>query len=263
MDLGFGGRAYIVTGASSGVGLATAAALLDEGAHVAACARDGERLEKALAGLPRADGARVYTRSCDVMDEAAVADFVSGAVAGLGRLDGVVNNAGRSLMSPVAGTTRDQWREEFDLKIFSVLNTVNAALPALRASDAPSVVNVNAILARKPESHLGATSAARAALLNLTKTLSRDLAPVRVNSVCLGLIDTGQWRRRYEAAVRAGSTQTWDEWCADLAADRGVALARLGTADEAAHPVLSLLSPRASYITGTSIDVGGGNTRYV
>ena len=265
MDLGFAGRAYVVTGASSGVGLAVTAALLAEGAHVAACARDTERLEKALAGLASSgkdstDGARVHAYACDVLDEAAVTDFVTGAAADLGRLDGVVNNAGRSLMSPVANTSRDQWREEFELKIFSVLNTVNAALPALRASDAPAVVNVNAILARQPEWRLGATSAARAALLNLTKTLAHDLAPVRVNSVCLGLIDTGQWRRRYEATDHS---QTWDEWCADLAADRGVVLGRLGTAPEAAHPILALLSPRASYITGTSIEVGGGNTRHV
>jgi NAD(P)-dependent dehydrogenase (short-subunit alcohol dehydrogenase family) len=268
MNLGFGGRAYLVTGASSGVGLAVTAALLADGASVAACARDGERLERALVGLPRADGARVHAGSVDVLDETAIEDFVTETVADLGRLDGVVNNAGRSLMAPVAATTRDQWRDEFDLKIFSVLNTVSAARDALRASDAPAVVNVNAILSKQPEWRLGATSAARAALLNLTKTLAHDLAPVRVNSVCLGLIDTGQWRRRYETYAREGGTQTgedqtWEEWCAGLAADRGVVLGRLGTAPEAAHPVLSLLSPRASYITGTSIDVGGGNTRYV
>jgi NAD(P)-dependent dehydrogenase (short-subunit alcohol dehydrogenase family) len=263
MDLGFAGRAYLVTGASSGVGLAVTAALLADGASVAACARDGKRLDKALAGLPRAAGARVHAGSVDVLDEAAVADFVTGTVADLGRLDGVVNNAGRSLMSPVAATTRDQWREEFDLKIFSVLNTVNAARDALRASDAPAVVNVNAILSKQPEWRLGATSAARAALLNLTKTLAHDLAPVRVNSVCLGLVDTGQWRRRFEAYAESGGGQTWEQWCAGLAADRGVVLGRLGTAPEAAHPVVSLLSPRASYITGTSIDVGGGNTHYV
>ncbi|MEW2355671.1 SDR family oxidoreductase [Spirillospora sp. NPDC029432] len=260
MDLGLAGRTYAVTGASSGVGLATAALLLADGAHVAACARDAGRLAAALEPLPRAAGARVYARSCDVLDGDAVRAFVDGAAEELGGLDGVVNNAGRSLLAPVAETTADQWREEFELKIFSVLNTVRAAEPYLRRSDAPAIVNVNAILARQPESRLGATSAARAALLNLTRTLAADLVPVRVNSVCLGLIDTGQWRRRYEAS---GTGESYEEWSAALAADRGVALGRLGRAEEVAHPIVALLSPRASYITGSSIDVGGGVARYV
>ncbi|MGI5168221.1 SDR family oxidoreductase [Spirillospora sp. CA-253888] len=260
MDLGLAGRVYAVTGASSGVGLATAALLLADGAHVAACARDAARLEAALAGLPRAEGARVFARACDVMDAAAVTAFVDDAADALGGLDGVVNNAGRSLMAPVARTTEEQWREEFELKIFSVLNTLRAAEPHLRRSTAPAVVNVNAILARQPESRLGATSAARAALLNLTRTLSADLAPVRVNSVCLGLIDTGQWRRRHE---ESGTGRTYEEWTGALAADRGVTLGRLGRAEEVAHPIVALLSPRASYITGSSLDVGGGVARYV
>jgi NAD(P)-dependent dehydrogenase (short-subunit alcohol dehydrogenase family) len=260
MDLGLAGRAYAVTGASSGVGLATAALLLADGAHVAACARDAGRLARALEGLPRAPGARLHIRACDVLDPEEVETFVGGAAAEFGGLDGLVNNAGRSLMAPVADTTRDQWRAEFELKIFSVLNTVRAAEPHLRRSSAPAIVNVNAILARQPEPRLGATSAARAALLNLTRTLSADLAPIRVNSVCLGLIDTGQWRRRYEAA---GTAASYEEWSAGIAADRGIALGRFGTPGEVAHPIVALLSPRASYVTGSSIDVGGGISRYV
>ncbi|MFE3454228.1 SDR family oxidoreductase [Nonomuraea sp. NPDC059194] len=259
MDLGLTGRTYLVTGASSGVGLATAELLLGEGANVIACARDGVRLAQALEPLPRATGARVVAESCDVLDAEAVAGFVARAGADLGGLDGVVNNAGRSLMASVADTTAEQWREEFDLKIFAVLNTVRAAEPYLRRSRAGAVVNVNAILARQPEPRLAATSAARAALLNLTRTLAADLAPVRVNSVCLGLIDTGQWRRRFEAV----GALSYEEWSAEVAADRGVALGRLGRAEEVAYPIVALLSPRASYITGSSIDVGGGVARYV
>ncbi|WP_034273705.1 SDR family oxidoreductase [Haloechinothrix halophila] len=262
MDLGLSGRSVLVTGASSGVGLATAAALLAEGANVAACARDKARLDVALAELPRAEKARVVTAACDVLDAESVDQFVADAAAELGGIDGVVNNAGRSLLARLAETTDEQWRAELELKIFSVLHVVRAAVPRLRRSPAASVVNVNAILARQPEPKLAATSAARAALLNLSTTLASELAPegIRVNSVCLGLIDTGQWRRRYETS---GSPLRFEEWSAELAADRGIPLGRLGTADEVAYAVLSLLSPRASYITGSSLDVGGGVARYV
>lgn len=257
MDLGLNGRAYLVTGASSGVGLATARMLLDENCAVAACARDGGRLTEALG----AESDRLLTVAADVRDPEAVARLAEAAARRFGRLDGVVNNAGGSLMARWNDTSRDQWRAELELKIFSVLNTVEAALPALRASDAAAVVNVNAILARQPEARLAATSAARAALLNLTRTLAAELGPrgVRVNSVCLGLIDTGQWRRRYEADGGAD----YGRWSARLAADRGVPLGRLGTADEVAFPIVALLSPRSAYVTGATLDVGGGVSRYV
>lgn len=262
MDFELAGRAYVVTGASSGVGLATAAALLAEGANVAACARDADRLTAALGELPKADGARLHIAACDVLDADAVGRFVAGAAAEFGGIDGVVNNAGRSLMARLAATTDAQWHEELELKIFSVLHIVRAALPWLCGSAVPAIVNVNAILSRQPEPKLAATSAARAALLNLSKTLANDLAEdgIRVNSVCLGLIDTGQWRRRYDAS---GTASSWTEWSAELAHDRGIPLGRLGTAEEVAFPILTLLSPKASYLTGSALDVGGGIARYL
>ena len=83
-----------------------------------------------------------------------------------------------------------------------------------------------------------------------------------MNSVLLGLIDTGQWRRRF---VQRGDDleQSWEEWSAAIAADRGITLGRLGTAREVSYVITMLLSPRASYVTGTSIDVAGGVGRYV
>ncbi|CAM5647420.1 SDR family oxidoreductase [Streptomyces atroolivaceus] len=261
MDLGLADRTIVVTGGSSGVGLATVRALLDEGARVATCGRDADRLAKAAAGLG-AGSDRLLTGVCDVRNADAVSDFVRRTAEEFGGIDGLVNNAGQSRMKGLDDSTAEDWRDELELKFAGVLNPLQAARPHLAASGAASVVNINAVLAKQPETRLITTSAARAGILNLSKSLSVELAGdgIRVNSVCLGLVDTGQWTRRHASS---DSGLTYEEWQAELAEDRGIALGRLGRAEEVAYAVVTLLSPRASYITGTSIDVCGGVGRSI
>lgn len=260
MDLGLRDAGVLVTGGSSGVGLATARVLLAEGASVAICARDPRRLAEAAADLEADHPGRVVATPADVRDRGQVEALVARAVERFGGLDCLVNNAGGARMTTFATTSPDDWRDELDLKFSSVIKPVEVAVEHLRRSDRAAIVNVNAILARQPEPRLVATSAARAGVLNLSRSLATELAPIRVNSVCLGLIDTGQWRRRYEAA---DTDQTYEEWCRELAADRGVVLGRLGTAEEVAVMIAVLLSPVASFVTGAVLDVGGGVGRYV
>lgn len=260
MDLQLKGRTVLVTGGSSGIGLATVELLLAEQANVVACARDLGRLDAALA--PFGGGERLALIACDVRESAQVEALIAAARERFGGLDGLVNNAGGSRMKPRAEVTLEDWRDELDLKFSSVLNTVTAALPLLRQSSSASIVNINAVLARQPDPRLITTSAARAGLLNLSKSLSIELAAegIRVNSVALGLVDTGQWRRRFE---ESGADDSYAEWEAQIAADRGIGLGRFGRAEEVAAVIAMLLSARSSYVTGATIDVDGGVGRYV
>lgn len=260
VDLHLSKRSIIVTGGSSGVGLATARRLLSEGARVSVCARDEGRLKAVGVEFERSHPSMVLTFPADVRKADDVEEFVSLVVDRFGAVDGLVNNAGGSRMSTFASTTDADWRDELDLKFSSIIHPVRSAQPHLLKSPHPAIVNVNAVLARQPEPQLVATSAARAGLLNLSRALATELAPIRVNSVCLGLVDTGQWRRRWEAAR---TEQPYEEWAADVARERGVLVGRLGTADEVAAMITVLLSPVSSFVTGSSLDVSGGVGRYV
>ena len=263
MDFGLKDRVAVVTGGSSGIGFATVEMLLGEGARVAFCGRDSERLESAAAGLAgRHQGERILASVCDVLDKDQVEAFRVEVAARFGAADILVNNAGQGRFSTFETTTDEDWREELELKFFSLIHPTRAFLPLLEASDIASIVCVNALLAKQPEACLLATSAARSGVQSLAKGLSLELAPkgIRVNTVLLGLIYSGQWRRRFAAQTEEQSEEAWLD---ALAKDRRVPLGRVGQPEEVAAAILFLASPRASFVTGTAIDVSGGQAHYV
>lgn len=263
MDLGLAGKVAVVTGGSSGIGLATAKMLLEEGCRVAVCARDRDRLAKVESDLAKLHGAEnILATACSVLDPDAMSGLAEEVGTRFAGCDILVNNAGQGRVSTFADTDDKAWKDELELKFFSQIYPIRAFQPLLERSGTAAVVGVNSLLAYQPEPHMVCTSAARAGVQNLLKSLSVELAPaIRVNSILLGLVDSGQWQRRFE--VRSNRSQSRADWLAELAAAKGIPLGRLGEPDEAASAICFLASPAAAYITGARLEVSGGVSRFV
>ncbi len=264
MDFLVRDRLAVVTGGSSGIGLETVRLLLQAGARVAFCGRNAERLQTAeetfRAEFPQADVQGVVS---DVLDPASCHAFATDVMRKMGPADMLIANAGQGYVAGLDATPDDAWLSETQLKLFGVLNPLKAFRTQLADSDIGSLTCVNSLLALQPEPHMIATSAARAALLNMTHNLAHELIAdgIRVNSILLGMVESGQWRRRFEQ--RSDSEQSWEDWIGGIARKRGIPMGRLGRPEEPARALVFLASPMASFTTGAALDVSGGFNRHL
>jgi NAD(P)-dependent dehydrogenase (short-subunit alcohol dehydrogenase family) len=253
MDLELSGKAVLVTGGSDGLGRALCHRLVAEGASAAFCGRDPGRIEATRAALER-DGGDVLGVVADVTRTDDLSRFVGAALERWGRIDGLVNNAGRSAAKPLSELTDEEFQADLDLKLHAAARLCRLTLEPLSQAGG-AIVNVLAIGAKTPGASSMPSSVSRAAGMALTKALSKEAGPrgVRVNAVLIGLVESGQWDR-----LAASSGIPVEQLYQDLAQRSDIPLRRVGHAAEFADLVAFLLSPRAGYVSGSAINLDGG-----
>jgi NAD(P)-dependent dehydrogenase (short-subunit alcohol dehydrogenase family) len=255
MQIDLTGRTALITGASTGLGLAMAARFSASGANVVMVAREPARLQAAASGLEATAQGTVLAVPCDITDEAARTEMLQTAVQRLGVIDILVNNAGSSRRGPVQDQDRDTMVDDLDLKLLSPLGLIQSVIPGMKAQRWGRIINVTAIVGKTPDGGSLPTSVSRGAGITMTKALSRELAPsnILVNALCVGKIKSGQWERRHAAS---GSDLSYEDFLRPTADT--VPLGRMGEAEEFANVACFLASDAASYVTGTAINVDGG-----
>ncbi len=242
----FDGKAAIVTGGGSGIGLAAAKRLLEEGASVTISGRDQARLDEAAARLPRG---RVLAVAADVSARADCDALVAAAAERFGRLDTLVNAAGMNLVGSVAETSDEDWRACLDSDLGGVFYMTRAALPYLVRTRG-SIVNVGSVSSLGGGWSHAAYCAAKAGVANLTRSVACDMGRhgVRANTVAPGLTVTGM----VDAIMG-------DEALLEKAWER-IPLRRAGQPEEVSAAIAFLASDEAAWITGATLAVDGGQT---
>ena len=260
MDMGLENKVAIITGGSEGIGKAAALSMAKEGARVVIVARRQEVLDQAAQEIKTATEGVVLPISADVMERGTAERVVKTTLDNFGRIDIMVNNAGTARAMAFESVTEEQWEEDFELKVWGAVRFIQTVIPEMRKVGGGRIINVTNIGGRTPGPASMPTSISRAAGIAITKGLSKDLAKdnILVNTVCIGLIKSGQTSRRYAAQQEANPNLTWEEYWDNSAQNRGIPLGRVAEAQEAGDVITFLASERASYLTGVAINIDGG-----
>ena len=256
MDLSLTDKIAIVTGSSRGLGLASARALVAEGCRVCICARGPERLAEAALEVEAA--ARrpnmIVAVQADVSTRDGVALVVERTVESFGGLDILVNNVGRAAGTDLLNTSDAEWQAAIDETLFPAIRASRLAVPHMKERGGGAIIMIASIWGRESGGRM-TYNAVKAAEISLAKALAQQLAPlnIRVNSVAPGsiLFPGGSWHKRQQADP---------EGIAEFIR-RDLPFGRFGRADEVGAVVAFLASARASWVSGASITVEGGQSR--
>ncbi|HXF63483.1 MAG TPA: 3-oxoacyl-ACP reductase family protein [Caldilineaceae bacterium] len=243
----FTDRVVLVTGGSRGIGRAVVLAFAAQSAQVAFCYHSNHTAAGALCQEAAASGWTVHAYQADVADPAQAEGFVAQAVARFGRVDVMVNNAGRFVRTPVAEMNPDEWEQVIRSNLYSVFYCCRAVLPHMARQGSGSIINLASIAGKRGSAYHAHYAAAKGGVLAFTRSLAREVIGqgIRVNAVCPGRVAT-------ELLLAEAGPDEEARWRADTP------IGRLGTPEEVAAAVLFLAGDDAAYIVGETLDVDGG-----
>lgn len=241
-------KAVLISGASSGIGLATARLFSQKNYFVFLMGRNKEKLEEVALSLPA--GASIL--SCDLTDESAVAKRLAEVLTHPHyQTEVLINNAGQYLKGSFTETSLDQWRQQFEVNLLGSISLTKQMIPYFQKHGKGSIVNISSTLGLKPISGTSAYSALKAAMVNWTQSLALELGPqIRVNCICPGIVDTpihdfhsAQEDEKRDILKQLSFLQP---------------LGRIGSPEEVAESIFFLGSDQSSWTTGAVLSVDGG-----
>lgn len=256
MNLGLKDRSVIVCASSEGIARAAAEKFAEEGARLALCSRDENKLNAAAQAIRSRYNTEVLAQPLDITDPLAVAQFVAHVAAQFDGIDVCVTNAGGPPAKPFSATTAEEWHRAVELNFMSIVHIAHAVLPWMQKKQWGRLITLTSVSVRQPITDLVYSNSVRAGVLGLVKSLSNEYGKdgITVNNVAPGYTATERLRElaRKQAAAGLNEEQQLSNF------GEQTALKRVATPEEVADAIVWLASDRASYITGQTLLVDGG-----